>query len=101
MPKIQPRLFKQLNFGHIEKSEFANLKYFGIKENVNIVFKFCFVIEPNHGSHILLPGDYDIEITFASNNLSPITKKYNLVIADKWDEDEKEMLQNNIVIKEN
>ena len=100
MPKIQPKLFKHLNFGYIEKSEFASLNYFGITEGVNIVFKFGFVIRPTHGSHILLPGDYNITIKFASNNLSPVTKKYNLVISDKWDDNEKEMLQNNISIKE-
>lgn len=100
MPKVQPKLFKHLNFGYIMKSDFAHLNYFGITEKANIVFKFCFGIEPNHGSHILLPGDYNITIKFASNNLSPITIKYNLVIADKWDDNEKEMLQNNISIKE-
>lgn len=100
MPKIQPKLFKYLNFGHIEKSEVAGLNYFGITEGVNIVFKFAFAISPSHGSHILLPGDYNITIKFASNNVSPVTKKFNLVISDKWDDNEKEMLQNNISIKE-
>lgn len=100
MPKIQTELFKHLDFGYIVKSKFARLNDFGITEGANIVFKFCFGIEPSHGSHILLPGDYNITIKFASNNLSPITKKYNLVIADVWDDDEKEMLQNNISMKE-
>lgn len=100
MPKVQPKLFKHLNFGYIVKANFANLNYFGIIDDVNIVFKFCFGVEPNHGSHILLPGDYDITIKFASNNLSPIIKKYNLVIADEWNDDEKEMMQKNISIKE-
>lgn len=99
MPKIQPRLHKHLNFGYITKSEFANLDHLGIGTRPNILFKFCFGIEPTHGSHILLPGDYRITIVFASTNLSPIIKRYNFVIADKWDDNEQAMLQNNISMK--
>jgi len=65
-----------------------------------VVFQFDLAVTPNHGSHILLPGDYNITIKFAANNLSPIIKKYNFVIADKWHDDERVMLQNNISIKE-
>jgi len=100
MPKIQPHLFKHLDFGHITKSNFANLEYFGIENSSQVVFQFDLAVIPNHGSHILLPGDYNITIKFAANNLSPIIKKYNFVIANKWNDDERVMLQNNISIKE-
>jgi len=100
MPKIQPHLFKHLDFGHITKSNFANLEYFGIESSSQIAFQFDLAVIPNHGSHILLPGDYNITIKFAANNLSPVSKRYNFVIADKWDDDERLMLQNNVSIKE-
>jgi hypothetical protein len=101
IPNIQPGLFKHLNFGYIVQSENANLGYFGMqKSDETIVFKFTVEVEPNHGSHILLPGDYNITIKFAANNLSPVTKKYNLLFPDKWDDNEEEMLRNNIGIKE-
>jgi len=100
MPKIQPHLFKHLDFGHITESEFANLQYFGITSTYQIAFQFDMAVIPNHGSHILLPGDYNITIKFAANNLSPVSKKYNFVIADKWDNNEQVMLQKIISIKE-
>ncbi|MDD3301753.1 MAG: hypothetical protein PHR57_03220 [Patescibacteria group bacterium] len=100
MPKIQPHLFKHLDFGHITKSDFANLEYFGIQSSSEVVFQFDLAVIPNHGSHILLPGDYNITIKFAANNLPPVIKRYNFIIADKWNDDERIMLQNNVSIKE-
>ncbi|MDP2947120.1 MAG: hypothetical protein Q8N88_03315 [Nanoarchaeota archaeon] len=100
MPKIQPLMFKHLDFGHITKSNFANLSYFGISESARIVFQLDLAVIPNTGSHILIPGDYKIKILFAANNLKPIAKIYNIEIKDNWTDDEKEMLNNNISIKE-
>lgn len=100
MPKIQPKLFKHLDFGHILKSEFANLNFFGLTENSKIVFLFDLAWKSDDGSHILFPGEYKITIKFAANNLSPITKNYHLVVADKWDDNEQKMMRENISIKE-
>jgi len=100
MPKIQPHLFKHLDFGHITKSDAANLSFFGIRENPNIVFQLDIAVIPNTGSHILLPGDYKIKIIFAANNLKPQEKVYNLVIKDNWNDDEERMLEENVSIKE-
>jgi hypothetical protein len=57
-------------------------------------------VSPNTGSHLILPGEYRIKLVFAANNLNPINKIYSLIIADKWTEDQKEMLENYIFIKE-
>lgn len=100
MPKIQPNMFKHLDFGHITKSRFANLPYFNITENPEIVFQLDLAVLPHTGSHILLPGDYKMKILFAANNLKPIEKTYRLLIKDKWSDDEKEMLNDNILIEE-
>lgn len=100
MTKIQPLMFKHLDFGHITKSDFAKLPYFGISENPNIVFQLDLAVIPNTGSHILTPGDYKMKILFAANNLKPTEKIYKIVVKDKWTDNEKEMLDNNISIKE-
>jgi len=99
-PKIQPSLFKYLDFGHIVKSEFADLDSFGLKNRNKIVFILDTEVPPNTGSHIIFPGDYKIKIKFAGNNLKPIEKIYKLVIKDDWTTDETIMLQNNILIEE-
>ena len=41
-----------------------------------------------------------MKILFAANNLKPIEKTYRLLIKDKWSDDEKEMLNDNILIEE-
>lgn len=63
-------------------------------------FEFDVAVRPNTGSHILLPGNYKIKITFAGNNFDPQEKIYYLSLKNIWDEDEEKMLKENISIKE-
>lgn len=100
MSKIQPKLFKHLDFGFILKSNSEYLARFGIQNNTNIFFEFDLAVRPNTGSHILLPGDYRVKIIFAGNNLEPLEKIYHLVIKDNWADDEATMLQENMTIEE-
>lgn len=100
IPKIQPKLFKHLDFGHILKSDTAYLQRFGVNSNASIFFEFDVAVRPNTGSHILLPGDYKIKIVLAGNNLKPQEKTYRLILNDRWDDDEQKMLKENISIKE-
>lgn len=100
MPKIQPKLFKHLDFGHILKQEPAYLERFNISEEPNVIFELDVAVRPNTGSHILLPGDYKVKIVFAGNNVDPVEKTYHLIINDVWDDDENRMLQNNVLIEE-
>ena len=100
IPKIQPKLFKHLDFGYILKSNAEYLARFGIQNNTNIFFELDVAVRPNTGSHILLPGDYKIKIVFAGNNLEPIEKFYRLEIEDAWSDNEKEMLTKNVSVEE-
>lgn len=100
MPKIQPFMFKHLDFGHITKSDFPNLSYFGINEKTKIVFQLDLAVIPNTGSHILIPGDYKMKILFAANNLKPIEKIYHIEIKNNWTDNENKMLRENISIEE-
>lgn len=99
VPKIQPKLFKHLDFGHILESKYAYLERSEINK-ANIFFAFDVAVKPNTGSHVLLPGDYKIKIIFAGNNLKPQEKTYHLILGDRWDDNEQEMLQENISIEE-
>ncbi|MFA5754234.1 MAG: hypothetical protein WC905_02700 [Patescibacteria group bacterium] len=98
-PKIQPKLFKYLDFGHIVQTQFANLNIFGLNSTNNIALILDVEVPPNTGSHIVFPGDYKIKIKFAANNFKPVEKIYNLVIPDSWNDDEQQML-NSISIQE-
>jgi hypothetical protein len=98
--KIQPKLFKHLDLGYVIKSNFAGLERFRINSSSKIVFKFDVAVEPNTGSHILVPGDYKIKIIFAANNHKPVEKIYSLTIKDAGSDDEGEMLSSNVLIKE-
>jgi len=100
MPKIQPKLFKHLDFGYILKSEPEYLQRFNISDRPNIIFELDVAVRPNTGSHILLPDDYKVKIIFAANNVRPVEKTYHLIIKDNWDNDENTMLQKNILIEE-
>ena len=99
-PKIQPSLFKYLDFGHIVKSEFADLGSYGFDNKKKVVFILDTEAPPNTGSHIIFPGEYIIKIKFAGNNLKLIEKSYKLMIEDDWIDNETAMLQNIIQIVE-
>ena len=100
MPKIQPKLFKHCDLGHIVKAEDANLENYGKTKSSNIVFILDVARQTFIGAHILEPGDYKIKIKFAANNLKPESKIYNLIIKDEWSDIEEEMLKRNVSIRE-
>lgn len=98
--KIQPGLFKFIDFGHVEETRFKNLSTFGLSNNSRVVLELCTETSPNTGSHIIFPGEYRIKIIIAANNLKPITKIYSLVITDNWTDNQSEMFEKNIFVKE-
>lgn len=102
MPKIQPKLFKHCDFGHIiETSSILGKQYlnaYGLNTNAKVVMILDTFIEPNTGSHLLLPGEYKINIIFAANNIDPISNWYKIKIVDAWDGIEQNMLSNNVFI---
>ena len=99
MTKIQPKLFKHCDFGHIIETRYANLAQFGINSQANIVFVLDTFVQPNTGSNLILPGDYKIKIIFSANNVKPKEVWYRLKLEDAWDNNEDVMFQNNVSIK--
>ncbi len=97
--KIQTGLFKHLDLGNVRK-HFDQLPI-EKKQVKSEIALFCDLeVIPNTGSHIILHGDYKIKLVIAGNNLKPQYKEYNLVLMDKWTEDEAAMLSKNITLKE-
>lgn len=100
MPKIQPKLFKHCDFGHIVQSQIVNtqLVAFGLATTSNVVFIMDTEVTPNTGCNFFLPGEYKMKIAIAANNLSPQYYWYKLRISDVWDNNEQRMLTNNISV---
>lgn len=93
--------FKHCDFGHILRGRYKDkvLRRFGLSQSANIIFKTDVVVEPNTGSHIILPGNYRISVHLSSTNCKSIQVTVELSIKDIWDDDEKRMLRENISIK--
>lgn len=99
-PKIQPKLFKHCDFGHIRKTQDIDLTPFGISSNSNVVLILSTEVTPFNGSNILLPGTYKIKLIFAATNLEPAVKWYELTFLDMWDNNEQQMLNRALVVQE-
>jgi hypothetical protein len=98
-PKIQPKMFKLLDFGHIVQKKYADIEASRINEVSEILLELDVEVKPNTGSYLIPPGEHRIKLIFGANNINPVIKVYSLIIEDKWTEDE-EMLENYISIKE-
>ncbi|NCO98392.1 hypothetical protein GW864_04485 [bacterium] len=99
MSKIQPKLFKHCDFAHIVETNYLNLGQFGITTTVSVAMLLDTYVQPNTGSHIILPGKYKIKIAFAANNLPPKIIWFKLEFRDIWDNNEQQMLTRNVVIE--
>lgn len=100
MPKIQPKFFKHCDLGYLIKADDANLEQFGKTKKTNVVFMIDLVKSTFIGSHILEPGEYKIKINVGANNLKPIQKQFYLKFKDEWLDDEQEMFEKNVEIRE-
>ena len=99
MPKIQPKLFKHCDFAHIVETNYLNLGQFGITTTANVVMLLDTYVQPNTGSHIILPDKYKVKVVFAANNLPPKFVWFRLEFRDAWDNNEQRMLTRNVLIE--
>lgn len=88
--KIQPGLFKYLDFGHLLPSE-------GSSKN-KIVLELDVEMKPNTGSHLIPPGEYRITLLIAANNTKLINKQFLLILKNDWRDDEGEMFNKIVVL---
>jgi len=100
MPNIQPGLFKHLALGHIIESKNAELEKFGLISLSDAVLLLDTAIRPNSGTHVLLPGDYNIKLKITANNLKVQSKIFNIVFDGHWEEEIDDMFSRRVSIKE-
>lgn len=96
MSKIQPKLFKHLDFGHIISTPQELQSRF----NSKVIFIFDVMVQPNNLSHIIVPGNYKIQILFAANNMNVYKKLYLLEIKNNWANTEEGTFGKIVSIKE-
>lgn len=100
---IPPSLFKHCDFGHIVDPQHTNMETEGLMSvgaGIDTVLSLDLAQKPNTGSYIVFPGTYRFKITVASSNTKPITKIFELEYNGFWSDDEKEMLEKAIRVKE-
>ena len=56
--------------------------------------------KPNTRSHLLIPGDYLLELIISPANANPIKKVLAIKLTGDWRDTEEEMFRDGIVIKE-
>ena len=100
MSKIQPKVYKHCDFGHIITVEVAKAQGYDLGQACQVVFHLDTVVKPTTGTFLLLPADYRVRIVVAADNVKAKAKIYNLVVKDEWTENEEEMLRENVCIAE-
>lgn len=100
MSKIQPKVYKHCDFGHIITAQVAKAQHYDLPEACQVVFHLDTAFKPTTGTFLLLPGDYRVRIVVAADNIKAKANIYNLVVKDKWTDNEQEMLRENVSIKE-
>jgi hypothetical protein len=97
---IQPQLYKFLDFGHLRQSSPPDLDIRHVPPNAKVVLELDVEFAPNTMTHILGPGEYVFAVAFAAANARMVEKKYRVIIADAWVDDEDEMLNKNVSVRE-
>lgn len=92
--KIQPKLFKYCDFGHVIKyDDFKKIYNYtphklipSIPES-EILFLLDTEVNPNTGGFIIEPGEYKFKILISANNLKVKSIAIEIRISDDWKED--------------
>jgi hypothetical protein len=57
---------------------------------------FDLIVSPNSKSHIIGPGEYELDILVAAENVRPIKRTITISLRGMWDPDETKMLRDGI-----
>lgn len=101
-PSIAPNMGKHCDVGHI--SDPANRHQ--LREdaprlhlsNEETSLAFDLMVGPNNRSHIIGPGEYQLDILVAADNVRPIKQTLAISLKGMWDPDETTMLRAGIGI---
>jgi hypothetical protein len=59
-----------------------------------MVFEFTLEVKPNHGRHIVAPGEYCVVLSIAALNADMIRRGVQIRFSGQWSDDEQEMMNN-------
>ena len=92
--RIPGDIFRHCDFGYFAKSDKGNL-----------ILTLKTIIQPTpvvdeEVPNMFYAGNYEFELLVSGDNITPTRKRWLLWFNGKWDEDESEMLNTNIKIRE-
>jgi hypothetical protein len=101
-PRIAPKMGKYCDIGHISDPERRHL----LREDAPSLhlgdqqtsLAFDLMAAPNNRSHIIGPGEYQLDILIAAENARPIKRTVAISLRGTWDSDETTMLRDYIGI---
>jgi len=98
---IAPLLFKYCDFGCIVAPEHTHIKFpdGGVYEQ-GVVLDLDLAVKPNTMSHLVFPGKHRFKIIAVADNSKVVTKIFEIDFQDFWNNDEKIMLKNGLIVKE-
>ena len=59
---------------------------------------FDLMVAPNHRGHIVGPGEYELDVLVAAQNVRPLRKTVKLRLPGDWYADEQRMLRDGVGI---
>jgi hypothetical protein len=100
--RIVPGMAKHCDVGHIidpsKRQDFnENAPQLRLTSAITSL-AFELIVRPNNMSHIVGPGDYELDIQVAAENVRPITRTLQISLKGTWDADEETMLRNGVGI---
>jgi hypothetical protein len=100
---IAPGMGKHCDIGHIVDPSRRQFVAGEDAPGLNLThqqtsFTFDLMVSPNNKTHIVGPGEYQLDIRVAAENVSPIKRTITLSLRGTWDEDETRMLRDGVAI---
>jgi len=99
-PSIAPEMGKHCDIGHIVDPACRQHRHEEAPRlsltNQQTSLAFDLMVAPNHKGHIIGPGEYQLEILVAAENVRPIKRTIAISLRGSWDADETRMLRDGV-----
>jgi len=99
-PRIAPEMGKHCAVGHIADPARRHLLHEDVPRlalsDQQTSLAFDLMVAPNHRGHIIGPGEYQLKILVAAENVRPIKKTIAISLRGMWDADETRMLRDGV-----
>jgi hypothetical protein len=99
-PNIVSEMGKHCDVGHIADPALRHLLNEDAPRlalsNQQTSLAFDLIAPPNHKGHIIGPGEYQLDILVAAENVRPIKRTITISLRGTWDADETKMLRDGV-----